>query len=187
MKRIIIRTSVLLALSSTLVISSPVPSSTQLPTPTSRDSKYLVLEQFHPLSSAFNQKDKARIHAVKSHPVQKAQNVEVLVDFGSETQEPLSASGARQLGRTSHFQLPTEKGPLVFDPMKHTTKSHWLDWTRWTECSDGERVRVRQCLEVKNVKCEGPSIETQKCYSFQSSNIPFAKDPLVIEKEISGV
>ncbi|KAI6186741.1 hypothetical protein M3Y98_00165400 [Aphelenchoides besseyi] len=161
MKRIIIRTSVLLALSSTLVISSPVPSSTQLPTPTSRDSKYLVLEQFHPLSSAFNQKDKARIHAVKSHPVQKAQNVEVLVDFGSETQEPLSASGARQLGRTSHFQLPTEKGPL-------------LNPTGWIG-------RVGPSVPT------GPSIETQKCYSFQSSNIPFAKDPLVIEKEISGV
>ncbi|KAI6233608.1 hypothetical protein M3Y99_00897100 [Aphelenchoides fujianensis] len=165
-------------------------TTTELPTVAPRgDKNYLVLEEFRPLSPAFNQKDRAKIHAIKSRPVQKPQPVDVLVDFGDQfgDESPaFSASGARQLGRTSHFQLPTEKGPLVFDPMKHTTESHWLEWTHWGPCSNGERGRVRQCLEVNNVKCEGPSVETQKCFSFQNSDIPFAKDPLVIEREILG-
>uniref|UniRef100_A0A7E4VIT8 Secreted protein n=1 Tax=Panagrellus redivivus TaxID=6233 RepID=A0A7E4VIT8_PANRE len=65
--------------------------------------------------------------------------------------------------------------------------SRWSDWSRWGSCQDGLRSRTRTCILVNNVPCLGASAETQKCYSFTHSDIPFAKDPLVIEKEILGM
>ena len=35
-------------------------------------------------------------------------------------------------------------------------------------------------------RLQGPSIETQKCYSFKNSDLRFASDKYAIEKEIQG-
>jgi hypothetical protein len=33
-------------------------------------------------------------------------------------------------------------------------KSEWMDWSKWSDCSSGERIRIRKCLEYNGVKCE---------------------------------
>ncbi|KAI1714674.1 hypothetical protein Ddc_11395 [Ditylenchus destructor] len=142
-----------------------------------------LIEEYRPLSTAFNQ-NHPRAHSSSLTKPQpggiRPQEANILVDFGE--------SDTRHQGRGSAYS-----GQKISSPQESTNgtagspkQSQWLDWTRWTGCANGERIRVRQCLEVNGVKCKGDSVEHQKCFSFQRSDIPFAKDPLTIEKEIIG-
>uniref|UniRef100_A0A915DI44 Uncharacterized protein n=1 Tax=Ditylenchus dipsaci TaxID=166011 RepID=A0A915DI44_9BILA len=137
---------------------------------------------FIPLSTAFNQLNRPRAHSSSLNKTPAAglrpQQAQILVDFGDVTIDN------QHQGRDEHAKnllTPTFSNDSNGNKPKH---SQWLEWTRWSGCNNGERIRLRQCLEVNNVKCQGENVQSQKCFSFQHSDIPFAKDPLTIEKKL---
>ncbi|KAH7730815.1 Protein F15B9.8 [Aphelenchoides avenae] len=135
-----------------------------------------LVEEYRPLSQAFNEKNRPKALAALSRPA-KHQPVKVLVALPE-----VVVSEPQQLGRSAAF-WPRSRSIRPQDEQERS--SQWLEWTSWSGCASGERIRIRQCLEVNDVKCVGKNIESHKCFSFQRSNIPFAKDPLTIEREIS--
>ncbi|CAD5231992.1 unnamed protein product [Bursaphelenchus xylophilus] len=126
-------------------------------------AQFTLLEDYRPLTQAFNRVDRAKIRASKQFQP-KAQKIEVMVEFPTETQDltPVEAPAA-----------VTESLPEV---------GVWKEWSRWTPCSKGQRIRVRQCT---GKTCEGLNKQSQTCFSTQQAT-PVANDPMVIEKEIQG-
>ncbi|KAE9413236.1 hypothetical protein Angca_002041, partial [Angiostrongylus cantonensis] len=53
----------------------------------------------------------------------------------------------------------------------------------------GERSRVRSCsakIPALRIVCHGEAKEVRKCFSTQDQQVPVAKDPWTIEREITG-
>uniref|UniRef100_A0A914QLM0 Uncharacterized protein n=1 Tax=Panagrolaimus davidi TaxID=227884 RepID=A0A914QLM0_9BILA len=163
-----------------------------------------LIEEYKPLSLAFNPKKQSKpVPKSKAAPpppvpsrapLPPSENVHFLNVGGKEIRivdVPQSGLGRMPKDCTKDGEKQQKQNittSSTFQISQATEeRSHWLEWTRWSPCVNGERMRIRSCLEVNNIKCEGSNTETQKCYSFMQSDIPFAKDPMVIEKEILGI
>ncbi|CAD5224138.1 unnamed protein product [Bursaphelenchus okinawaensis] len=127
-------------------------------------AQFTLLENYHPLTQAFNRVDRAKIHASKQFQT-KPQQIEVMAELPTETK----------------FLKP---GEIVEQSAEPTSEKQgvWSDWGKWSPCSRGERNRVRQC---NGAGCQGLARQSQTCFSTQQA-VPVADDPLVIEKEILG-
>ncbi|KAL7070051.1 hypothetical protein ACQ4LE_011072 [Meloidogyne hapla] len=154
-------------------------------------TRFELVEQYAPLATAKKvHQDSAPSRAFASslsktwQPIRPniKQPVQVVVDFGK-----VGRDGTAE--QPSPLKLTTVGGG---DEQKINTEiithSKWLDWSNWSKCENGERVRNRKCIVVNNIPCEkGLTIERQKCYSTQSnSGLKFAQDPTIIEREIRG-
>ncbi|KAE9556780.1 hypothetical protein FO519_000186 [Halicephalobus sp. NKZ332] len=160
--------------------SKPVPQSVAHPPPLIPEKK--PLETQEPTVHIINIGGKDV--RIIDHPKSKEQ-------LQAETEAHIGMGRTPIVVSNSDNQRETKiiSGNFNIQPLdeKDLPKSRWLEWTQWSACSGGERIRVRSCLVVDGINCEGPSIEKQKCFSFMQSDIPFAKDPMIIEKEILGI
>ncbi|KAK6757525.1 hypothetical protein RB195_015378 [Necator americanus] len=133
-------------------------------------TRFDLIEQFHPLQTAAlatGEQLKRRAEGVKSVQPQPTEE--------SEADSPLHD------GSTDHATQTSGLLRLVF--------GEWSAWSEWTPCMAGERSRVRACSSRRpalRVICHGDAKEVQKCFSTFDAQIPVAKDPWTIEREISG-
>nr|CAD2188622.1 unnamed protein product [Meloidogyne enterolobii] len=155
-------------------------------------TRFELVEQYAPLATAKKvHQDSPPSRAFASslsknwqpiRPNIAKQPVQVIVDFGNVgrdgTTEQPSPLKLTSVGEADEQKIQTET----------ITQSQWLDWSKWSKCENGERVRNRTCIVVNNIPCEkGQNIERQKCYSTQTnSGLKFAQDPTIIEREIRG-
>uniref|UniRef100_A0AC34GD23 Uncharacterized protein n=1 Tax=Panagrolaimus sp. ES5 TaxID=591445 RepID=A0AC34GD23_9BILA len=157
-----------------------------------------LIEEYKPLSLAFNPKKQSKPvpKSVAAPPppipprAPPSENVHFVNVDGKEIRivdVPQSGLGRMPKDCTKDEKKQNVLASSTFQITPAEEKSHWLEWTRWSPCVNGERMRIRSCLEVNDIKCKGSNTDTQKCYSFMQSDIPFAKDPMVIEKEILGI
>uniref|UniRef100_A0A914I650 Secreted protein n=1 Tax=Globodera rostochiensis TaxID=31243 RepID=A0A914I650_GLORO len=155
-------------------------------------TRFDLVEEYRPLARAVNTKHARAFASSLSKPrqaVRRPQPIHVLVDIGDMAKQQQANTGQgrdglKQQGGDGVMRTVQELPPGVKQRM--ITKSRWLDWTRWSRCENGERIRVRKCLSINGTPCEGQSIEKQSCFSAVSSGIKFAKDPSIIEREIRG-
>ncbi|KAL3118686.1 hypothetical protein niasHT_006514 [Heterodera trifolii] len=167
-------------------------------------TRFDLVEAYRPLARAMNTHHARAFASSLSKPrqaIHRPQPVHLLVDIGemSSTNSNNNGGAVQQQqqnnGRESAGGAIKQRDGAAKEPtaqlqqqqqQKIITKSQWLDWTRWSRCENGERIRVRKCLSINGGPCEGPSIEKQSCFSSISSGIKFAKDPSIIEREIRG-
>ncbi|CAJ0588251.1 unnamed protein product [Cylicocyclus nassatus] len=140
-------------------------------------TRFDLVEQFHPLQTASVATGeqllevKRRVAGVKSHQPRFAMQDTAFDDSS--------------VGNDGEALSPTESPDVI-----RLVFGEWSAWSDWTPCMSGERSRVRACSSRRpalRVVCHGDAKETQRCfYSPLDAQIPVAKDPWTIEREISG-
>ncbi|CAJ0576984.1 unnamed protein product, partial [Mesorhabditis spiculigera] len=115
---------------------------------------------------------------IPRRPRVKANGVRNILNTGSDDSD-LLGNAVEQLEAGEN--APAAENGVVL--------GEYLEWGSWLACKDGERVRMRVCVSrraARNIRCEGPSKESQACFSTDETNIPVMTDPWMIEREISG-
>ncbi|CAJ0569333.1 unnamed protein product, partial [Mesorhabditis spiculigera] len=142
-------------------------------------TRFDLIESYNPLATAGVAKgvDFAKIQ-IPRRPRVKANGVRNILNTGSDDSD-LLGNAVEQL-ETGENAPAAENGVVL---------GEYLEWGSWSACKDGERVRMRVCVSrraARNIRCEGPSKESQACFSTDETNIPVMTDPWMIEREISG-
>jgi len=108
------------------------------------------------------------------HPIRPPKPVQLIVDFGEagrEGKSPTSVESTDPAIGHPHQQLEANSaeakqqfGPKVISKKNGNNifngnngilaRSQWLEWTRWTKCDNGMRMRIRKCLKINGIPCE---------------------------------
>uniref|UniRef100_A0A914C7S8 Uncharacterized protein n=1 Tax=Acrobeloides nanus TaxID=290746 RepID=A0A914C7S8_9BILA len=170
-----------------------------------------LLEEYHPLGTAVNAKHAQNITGQKLAPSAQTPSKGNGVETRTQSSEEISSSEENSSETVGILEPPAPttaplepEEPIVVQAIGRNryqnikplnpkykskaspNKSRWLEWSRWSECSEGKRIRTRKCYEIGGIRCEGSNIDIQLCFSTDEQNIPVAKDPHIIEKEILG-